>query len=176
MMPLNFTKFGKVIPYYNECVCLDSAALSSCSTRLVAPPTLITTVRSSSYAARGCLSPDLTFLMETKSTLNWPARLWGFTEQFCQIWTQSWLDWPQKGKSGTSTDYISVHFGSWNLIWKSPGLLSQNVWNLIWKSPGFVTFGANLTHFESKSGLIEFNQSSNNFYFGCEKWQFCSKY
>ena len=25
-------------------------------------------------------------------------------------------------------------------------------WNLIWKSPGFVPFGANLTHFGSKSG------------------------
>ena len=25
-------------------------------------------------------------------------------------------------------------------------------WNLIWKSPGFVPFGANLTHFVSKSG------------------------
>ena len=27
-------------------------------------------------------------------------------------------------------------------------------WNLIWKSPGFVPFGANLTHFGSKSGHL----------------------
>ena len=49
-------------------------------------------------------------------------------------------------KSGTFSDQISVHFGS----------VSQNVLTLILKSHTIIVpFGANLTHFGSKSGHLD---------------------
>ena len=61
-------------------------------------------------------------------------------------WSNSGQRWVRWIPNGTNPGLFQI---------RSQYILAQRAkmyWNLIWKSPGFVPFGANLTHFGSKSG------------------------
>ena len=80
-----------------------------------------------------------------------PAPLWIFI-----VWVVAllswWPDfdpkWVRLAPNGTNPGLFQIRF-QYILARRA-----KMYWNLIWKSPGFVPFGANLTHFGSKSGQL----------------------